>query len=220
MFHNAVLDDRDSVKSKKPWIYVGGCPLKHPTVSRIQPFRWENCMLVRTISFSSVWWIIGLLFSASTAAADKPNFTGKWIRNAGASDAFTAVVIPLIGPRKNSPGNNFLLRINHRNKHLQVAVEQDAHHPVSAAYDLGRGWHGNLGPRLENESGGTRYRAKWNRDALLIEKYAIYQGGYGTAQAKIEQEWVLSSGGNVLTITSTIDGFTVKEVFNREKSSP
>jgi hypothetical protein len=155
------------------------------------------------------------------AAADKPNFTGKCIRNTGASDAFTAVVIPLIGSKKNSPGNNFLLRINHRNKHLQVAVEQDAQQPILAVYDLGRGWHGNFRPpRLGNESGGTRYRAKWNRDALVIEKYTIYQGDYGTAQAKIGQEWVLSPGGNVLTITSTIDGFTIKEVFNREKSSP
>jgi hypothetical protein len=67
--------------------------------------------------------ICGLLFVAS--AKDKPNFTGTWVREARDSYPFTAIVGPLIGPIGNLPGNNFILRVNHRGKYLQVAVEQD-----------------------------------------------------------------------------------------------
>jgi hypothetical protein len=70
-------------------------------------------MFIRKLMFSGAWaLIIGPFFVPSAIA--KPNFSGTWVRDAGSSDAFTAVVVPIIGPRKNSPGNNFILRTNHR----------------------------------------------------------------------------------------------------------
>jgi len=182
----------------------------------IEQFKRESRMLIRKIILPGVGLIVALLFFASAMAANKSNFTGTWVRNAASSDIFTAVLVPIIGPKRNSPGNNFLLRISHRDKRLQVTVEQAAQKPILADYDLGRGWHSSIGGRLEYEFGGTRYRSRWKSSALVIEKYASYRGNFGTAGAHVEQEWILSPGGDILTIKTTIDRFTTNEVFDRK----
>jgi len=151
-----------------------------------------------------------------TSATGKPNFTGTWVRDTVSSDAFTAVIVPLIGPGGTSPANNFLLRINHRSKHLQIAAEQDGTRPVVADYDLGRGWHSSMDPKIERGFGGTRYRSKWRGDILVLEKYTAFRGNFGTSGGNMEQRWDLSPGGDVLTITTTIDRFTTREVFSRK----
>jgi hypothetical protein len=149
-------------------------------------------------------------------AIGKSDFTGTWIRDAGASDIFTAVAVPPIGPKRNSPGNHFLLRVNHQAKHLQVAIEQDGQKPTIADYDLRRGWHGGSALKLEYEFGGSRYRSKWKRDTLVIDKYTHFRGNFGTAGAKVNQVWSLSATGKILTIVTTTDGFITQEVFYRK----
>jgi hypothetical protein len=150
------------------------------------------------------------------AAIGKSNFTGTWIRDAGASDAFTAVDVPPIGPKRNSPGNNFLLRVNHQAIHLQVAVEQDGQKPTIADYDLRRGWHSGSALKLECEFGGSRYRSRWKRDTLVIDKYTHYRGNFGTSGANMNQVWSLSATGKILTIVTTTDAFITREVFYRK----
>ncbi len=151
-----------------------------------------------------------------TSATANPNFSGMWARDTSRSDAFTAVIAPLIAAKQNSPGNNFLLRINHHNKHLQVAVEQDGKGPAVEEYDLGRGWHNNLDPNLERQFGGTRYRSNWRKDVFVLEKHARFPGNFRDSDGYMEQQWDLSPGGDVLTITTNTDGFTTREVFHRK----
>ena len=150
-----------------------------------------------------------------TSATGKPNFTGTWVRDTVSSDALTAVIVPLIGPRGTPPGNNFLLRTNHRGKRLQIAAEQDGTRPVVADYDLGRGWHSSVDPKMEREFGGTRYRSNWRGDILVLERYTAFRGNFRTSGSNMEQRWDLSPGGHILTITTTIDRFTTREVFSR-----
>ena len=170
-------------------------------------------MAIRKGIFPRAWaCMIGLFFVASAMA--KPNFSGTWIRDNGDSDAWTAVVIPILDQKKDAPDKNFTLRINHRDKHLQVAVKQDNKKPVVADYNLGRGWHGSVAGRLNY--GGMRYRAQWKNDNLVINKNAGYRGEFGLTGGNMEQRWILSPGGNVLTIITTIRQLTTKEVFKRK----
>lgn len=154
--------------------------------------------------------ISGLIFVSSAIA--KPNFTGTWVREAGSSDLFTAVVGPVIGPKKNLTGNSFILRVNHRGKHLQVATEQNSSKPTATTYDLGRGWHGSIWL----DFGGTQYRSKWKGDTLAIEKHVAFHGEFRDMIVYWEQKWVLSPGGDVLTITTATNGVITKEVFSRK----
>ncbi|MBP1598817.1 MAG: hypothetical protein H6Q05_4194 [Acidobacteria bacterium] len=70
--------------------------------------------------------------------------------------------------------------------------------------------------KIEREFGGTRYRSKWRGDILVLEKYVAFRGNFRTSGGNMEQRWDLSPGGDVLTITTTIDRFTTREVFNRK----
>ena len=173
-----------------------------------------KCMLIRKTLLWLAWLIVGLV--ANISAADKPNFSGTWARDSGSSDAYTAIIVPIIGRGENLPGNNFILRINHRNNHLQFSVEQDGKKPKVANYDLGRGRHASTDPRLQQEFGGTSYRSKWKGNNLVIYKNAGFRGNFGYAGGNLEQEWVLSPMGNILTITTTINQRPTKEVFKRK----
>jgi len=64
------------------------------------------------------------------------------------------------------------------------------------------------------------YRSKWDMDKLLIEKTGRYSGNYGDMEFKAKQEWSLSDGGKVLTVTTTYSGQQAnriaKQVYNRQ----
>jgi hypothetical protein len=178
-----------------------------------------ECMLIRKLALCLTWFFIGLV--VVTSAADKANFSGTWVRDAGSSDGYTAIIVPIIGDRGGDlPGNNFILRIYHHDSQLQFSVEQDGEKFKVANYDLGRGRHSSNNGRLQQEFGGTSYRTKWKRDVLVIYKNAGYRGNYGDLGGSLEQELVLSPGGNVLTITTIINQRrsprTIKEVFKRK----
>ncbi len=164
--------------------------------------------MTRKLAFSAVGLVIFEALALTSAVA-KPNFKGTWERKAGRAFPFTAVVAPPIGPRNTVPGKNFIMRVNHVGKRLQVAVEQDGHKPVVINYDLGWRWHGASSP----EFGGTRYRTGWEGDTLIIEKHVGYRGEFRSTGVSSKQEWVLSSGGNVLTITTRVGEVTTKEIF-------
>jgi hypothetical protein len=149
-------------------------------------------------------------------AKTKSDFSGTWVRDEGNSDAFTAVVAPIIGSNRNSPGTNFILRINHRDQHLQVAVEQNGKKPMIAYYDLGSGWHGGVGGSFEYELGAAKYRTKWTGDNLVIYRTAVFRGNYGMMGGSSEQKWALSPGGNILTVITAVNQLTTKEVFERK----
>jgi hypothetical protein len=175
-----------------------------------------KCMLIRKTALWLQWLIVGM--AAATSGAAQPNFSGTWVRHAGSSDAYTAIIVPIIGDRGGDlPGNNFILRIYHHDEQLQLSVEQDGEKPKAANYDLGRGRHSPNNGRLQQEFGGTSYRSEWKRNNLVIYKNAGYRGNFGYAGGNLEQEWVLSPGGNVLTVTTIINKRrTTKEVFNRK----
>jgi hypothetical protein len=105
-----------------------------------------------------------------------------------------------------------VLRVNHRGKVLEIAAEQDGSKPAEISYHLGRGWHG----RFLTDFGGAQYRSRWNGDTLVIEKRATYVGNYGDMRGYLRQEWCLSAGGDVLTITTRKDGLVTAEVFRRK----
>ncbi len=184
-------------------------------------------MPIRKLIFPGAWIFIGGLLFVAFAIAE-PIFKGLWVRDEIGSDPITAVVGPIIGQKRHVSGRlNYILRINHLDKHLQIAVEQDGQKAVVANYNLERGWHGNIHP----EFGGIRYRSRWRGNTLVIEKQATFRGDFGNRGADCEQNWVLSPGGDVLTITTTIhqyansywemgravpNNFTTKEVFKRK----
>jgi hypothetical protein len=171
-------------------------------------------MQVRKTVLQLVCLIMGL--AVVTSAADKANFNGTWVRDARSSDVYTAIIAPIIGRSKDLPGANFILRVGHNNKNLQVSVEQDGKKPEVANYDLGPGRHNSTSGKLQYEFGGSSYRSEWKGGNLVIYKNAGYRGNYGYAGGNLEQEWMLSPGRNVLTITTTINQHTTKEVFNRK----
>jgi hypothetical protein len=144
-------------------------------------------------------------------ASARPNFSGIWLRDAAASGSYTAVLASVIGSNRNLPGSPFILRVNHRGSHLQIAIEENGHGSGTAAYSLGRGWHGNVGP----EFGGSKYRPSWKGDTLAIEKFASYRGYDSSIQGSVYQEWVLSYEDRILTITTTVqpNALVTKEVF-------
>lgn len=129
----------------------------------------------------------------------KPDFSGIWVRDSKLSDKFTAVVAPVIGPGREIVENSLTMRIDHQARELNMRVEQDSKQPVAMSYDLGRGRHGNLNP----EFGATTYRSEWKGDALVIEKSVFYRGNYGSSGGTVIQEWSLSQGGEILTVTTT-----------------
>jgi hypothetical protein len=69
-----------------------------------------ECLLIRKTALWLAWLIMGLV--VVTSAAAKPNFSGAWVRDAGSSDAYTAIIVPIIGRNGELPGSNIILRIN------------------------------------------------------------------------------------------------------------
>ncbi|HYK87840.1 MAG TPA: hypothetical protein VE398_03675 [Acidobacteriota bacterium] len=155
-------------------------------------------------------WILVFVFGATAIA--KPNFTGTWVRDASASGSFTEILNPVIGPSRSQAGPNFILRVSHRGKRLQVTVEQDASKPIATTYDLGRGWHGSF----LRDFGGMQYRSSWKGDTLVIEKYVAYRGNFGDMRGDLKQNWALSPGGDIMIITTTRNGVIAREVFKRK----
>jgi hypothetical protein len=183
-------------------------------------------MLFRKGVLLALRWTIGLLFFVSALAADKPNFTGTWIRDMAMSDSYTTV----IGPAESlAHAAALVLKIEHRGKRLQLEIEPGGQNTRKTAYDLrqglGRNWHGDwLGGGWHGDVrhglGGTQYRTKWRGADLIIEKRGSFPANYGRFARSSMQEWILSAGGTVLTVKTTIDNRSTKEVFVKQKSTP
>ena len=186
--------------------------LKHIRAIPIKSFKGENSLMRQPVRYGVL--ALAVLFVATLAASPKPNYTGVWERDAKLSDPYTAVVTPIIGSHRDLPGSPFILRVNHRDKHLQIAIEEGNRGSGTTTYDLGRGWHGDM----RYEFGGSRYRARWDGDTLTIERYASYRGYDNSTQGSLTQQWILSHEGRVLTITTTAQpgALLTKEVFIRK----
>ena len=183
-------------------------------------------MLINKTSAPRVLTVTALLLLVRPAIAS-PDFTGIWMRDPKASDQFTAVAEPIISPKWSLPGENYILHINHHNKHLHIAAEQGGKRPMVIDYKLRRGRHGDTG----YEFGGTEYSCRWNGDILSIEKHVFYRGYTEGTGGTMRQDWTLSPDGKTLTVTTIktqrASGWgdsgennrlpiTIKEIFRRK----
>jgi len=152
------------------------------------------------------------LFLVGSAVA-KPSLTGIWVRDAVQSDPSTAI----IGPRgKVSHSARLTMDVRHEGRNLQVEVEQDGRETKLKKYILDNRWHGI--DRAGLGLGAASYRAKWKGDTLVIQAIAYFRGNYGDMRVQTEQEWVLSPGGKILTVTTRYqdrNSTTSREIFNK-----
>lgn len=165
--------------------------------------------------------ILGLLVFAVSfvdPAMAVPNFSGAWIRDAGASGPLTAVIGPI---RTLSGTNNLILSVYHSGRYLQVKACVAGTERKNTEYVLGRGWHGNA-PNMQFQFvGGAIYRSKWKKQTLVIEKKASFHGNYRDLHVQSNQQWILSPGGKELTVTTTTYEnwkpiATIREVFSKK----
>jgi hypothetical protein len=145
-----------------------------------------------------------LCFALAAAAAEKPDFTGKWKLNASKSD-LGQMPVP----------DKWEMTVEHKDPNVKsttVTAGQMGERTMEAVYKTD-------GTETTNKGFGdseTKSTAKWDGGVLAIVTNMEFQGNKMT----MESRWSLSGDGKVLTMDQTMKSdrgeFNMKRVLDKQ----
>jgi hypothetical protein len=138
-------------------------------------------------------------------AVSTPDFTGTWIRDIGRSDAMATNI-----DGKTVPVSADLV-IKQEGSDLQIESRWDYKPPTTTTYVLS----GTENSRSDERGNSITYTTSWDQDKLVIDELIRANTPFGRAEIKTRSEWSMSDGGNTLTVVTTSNGVSRKQIYHR-----
>ena len=138
-------------------------------------------------------------------SAGVPDFSGTWIRDVGRSDAMATNI-----DGKTVPVSADLV-IKQEGSNLQIESRWDYKPPTTTTYVLS----GTENSQSDERGNSTTYATSWDQDKLVIDELARASTPFGRAEVRTRSEWSLSDAGNTLTIVTTSNGLSRKQIYHR-----
>ena len=173
-----------------------------------------ECRSITSISRLILYWgitmknfaaFVFLLVMPILAFAVAPSFSGTWIRDIGQSDAMATNIDGKVVPISAD------LVIKHEGSDLQIESRWDYKPPTTTTYVLS----GTENSRSDERGNSITYTTSWDQDRLVIDELARTNTPFGRAEVKTRSVWSLSNGGNTLTILTTSNDLSRKQIYHR-----